>query len=162
MVDFVRVASIVGSVLIITSGILSVLIGFHVIGPQRPVDDPATEFTSEYLNAEWTWQRKIAPYTIAQDFLSCIGSILFIPVFQALRQVFSTRSKSLTHNIMFFSFLIGVCLPALEFLQNLGSTAAADLISTWDNLQYEHLLALEISYTVSVSRSLWLFAFVFQ
>merc|ERR1711879_383412 len=126
-----RLTTIIGVVFVLASGCLSVLTGFEVIGPQRPKGDE--NFSALNLHAKWKCRRESFIFILSEDFLGALGVIMLLPAFQSLRRILTEKSGTLLQ-VMYFCFVIGITLPTIEFLQNLGSASASDAISTWDNL----------------------------
>ncbi len=123
-------------------------------------------FDPEYLQAKWTWQRSVFTPGLIADAFGMAGLLLLIFTAQQLRKVYRSHD-GVAHRALFYCFAFGGLLGPVEFLQNLGATQMADWMadpatdSEWkifgDPLK---LRALDVSYTVTVSRSLWIFSLV--
>lgn len=58
------------------------------------------------------------------------------------------------------AFLIGAIVPSVQFLQDLGSTSAGTWISSMQ-LDDEGLVALQVSWLLSLSRSVYLYSLMY-
>eukprot|EP01092_Planopodium_desertum_P006081 TRINITY_DN2508_c0_g1_i1.p1 TRINITY_DN2508_c0_g1~~TRINITY_DN2508_c0_g1_i1.p1 ORF type:complete len:268 (-),score=37.12 TRINITY_DN2508_c0_g1_i1:72-875(-) len=151
------------------AGLLRGLLNFGVIGtpPPLPANSTATNqgafpdsLDPDYLQALWAYRAKIAPTELSINFFLSVGLFTVMMPMGNLCKIYRGQPS-------FFIASLGNCatlgavLPVFEFLQNLGSSAAGDYIfSTW-NLTLGEVQALEISYLMSISRSLWVFAMVY-
>ena len=62
------------------------------------------------------------------------------------------------HRVMYNCFVLGAILPSIEFLQNLGTSASSNEIWRFRNLASDDKRALEISFYINQSRSMWIFS----
>jgi len=87
--------------------------------------------------------------------------LLLVHVAMCLKKCFP-RGQGMGRTLMANAFIIGAIIPAVEFLQDLGSTSAADYISsTSPELDNDAWISLQISWLLAVSRSLYLYAMLY-
>lgn len=117
-------------------------------------------FNADSLFKAWEWRRKAFRSFLAIEFFMGFGLLLLMHSVFYLKRICKNYEGN-APKIMFYCFVLGGILPIVEFLQNLGSTMTADLISTIPNLTEQQIIALEISWLVSQSNARWVFSMLY-
>lgn len=99
------------------------------------------------------------------DLFAAVALLLLIFTALQLRKIYRSHS-GLAHRTMFYCFVAGGFLPVIELLQNLGLASMAkwmtDPDSSWRIMTNNGALqALDVAYTVTASRSLWVFSLMY-
>ena len=92
------------------------------------------------------------------------GLMFLIFTAQQLRKIYR-RHNGVAHRVMFYCFVAGAFLPLIEFLQNIGATSMAEWMATpgseWHIIGSPELIqSLDVAFTITISRSLWIFSLV--
>lgn len=114
----------------------------------------------------WKWNLRAFPSLLASDFLLALGLFGVAYVAWVLTKAYRSAG-GLAPKIMFLFFLIGAVVPAVGFLQNLGSTTAGDnIFAAWSNpnnyyASEDILVGLQISFLMATGRSVWVQAMLY-
>jgi len=113
------------------------------------------------IKSLWAWRRKANLSLMAISILESLGLIMFVYVAFCLAKIHKKiQGMQGAPKVMYWCFILGAVLPAIAFLENLGSTIAGETISEW-NIPQQAWISLEISYLISTSRSLYVYALHF-
>lgn len=118
----------------------------------------------DYLVAKWAWQTSVFTPWLLADAFAMVGLLCLVVTVQQLRKIYRAHS-GVAHRVMFYAFVLGAFLPAVEFLQNLGATSMAVWMATpgseWHIIGSQtSIQSLDVAYTVTMARSLWIFSLV--
>ncbi len=147
------------------AAVMGALVRYGAAGTAVPdVRHYNSTFDPEYLTAKWQWRRSVFTPTLVADFLGMAGLLLLLFTAQQLRKIYRSHD-GVAHRALFYCFALGGLLGPIEFLQNLGATQMADWmadpLSEWKIVGEPYKLrALDVSYTVTMARSLWIFSLV--
>lgn len=125
----------------------------------------STALDQSFLEASWSWNVKAFPSMLVSDFLLASGLFCIAFVSWILTKAYRS-SGGLAAKIMFLFFCFGAIVPAIGFLQNLGSTSAgANIYEAYmdpKNQYKEYILVpLQISFLMSLGRSVWIQALLY-
>lgn len=168
-----RVVAFVATGLIFLAALVDALLFFGVTAGPPP--DPlffefdyrssrvsaTTALDPSYLEKSWQWNLDAFPSMLASDFLLAIGLFCVAYVSWVLTKAYRATG-GMAAKIMLIFFMLGAVVPAVGFLQNLGSTSAGDRIfSSWSDPYNAYatenvLVALELSFLMSMGRSVWI------
>jgi len=164
--DFLRpgpTLAVVCAVFLALTALSNALVRFNLVGePIPPLKNYNSTNDPSYLAAKWKWQRSVFGYTLWADLTGTAGLLLLIFTANQLRKIYRSH-EGVAHRAMYYSFVLAGLLPVFEFLQNLGVIMMADWMtdpnSTWRVLTNDPALqALDVAFTVMISRSLWVFS----
>jgi len=144
------------------AGVASVLLYLRPRPSISSASAPALgQLDPAYLKALWAWNRENFPWFLLIDACICFAMLLLVHVAMCLKKCFP-RGQGMGRTLMANAFIIGAIIPTVEFLQDLGSTSAADWISSNDPpLGDNAWISLQISWLLAVSRSLYLYAMLY-
>jgi hypothetical protein len=91
---------------------------------------------------------------LASGFLAAAGYLLFAHTAVSVSRLLAPGPMA---TAMRQAFLLGAVIPAIEFLDAVGTLGTADYVSQW-TLSAEALRALEISFALSMAKTAWLFS----
>ena len=120
------------------------------------------------LLQEWMARRRKAdPYIAAQYSFGAVGWIAMLPAIDGLAVVLGASQRSAA-TVLPTAIKAGAILSLVEFTSQLGATQTADFLSRWPAMSTRHphlesgaegaTKALEISYQMVNSRTLWLYS----
>jgi len=117
----------------------------------------------ETLVAFWKWKNGQLGVDITVDLLASAGLMGLAFCVLILKRVFRRfkGGHSDLPNFMAACFFIGAAIPSIQWIQNLGFSSSADLISQWDELPIQGLQILQISYMMNRGSTLYLFSLQF-
>ena len=133
--------------------------------------DPVTSFWEGYtdrMQDKWRNRRAAQAPLVFGLFCSLLGWALALPAVSSLAHVLGGPSNSAT-TVVLYPFLAAAVLAMVEFTSEAGTAMTADWMSQWALLsrtpvrnemeaELSPMQAFEISYMLSQSRSLWLYA----
>ena len=136
---------------------------------------PGTQFLQRFysdaqISLRWSRRRDAQPYMLMGHVVSISGWFLALPAVSSFAQILGGPERSAS-GLLQLSFLTAAILTVVEFTSDAGTAAASDWMSTWpllsrqasdggdgDDDSISALQSLEVSYIMSHSRTLWLFA----
>lgn len=159
------VTSLLAAIFLVCGAVMAALVSFNVFGEPIPnVRNFNSTTDPDYLREKWDWRTSVFTPTLLTDAFAMLGLLFLIFTAQQLRKIYRGHN-GVGHRVMFYCFAIGGFLPVVEFLQNLGATSMADWMASPDSSwkirgDPARMQALDVSFTVTVSRSLWVFSIV--
>jgi len=167
MAHSVRVGlAVVSAIFIWIAALLQVLQNFNVTGGDAlDFGDPNIRNGTRLLDpttlrAYWAYKRSQLGIDVTVDLLAALGLAFLAWVVLILKRVFKRykNGESDLPSFMAASFFIGAFLPSVEFLESLGFTTTADLISQSPSLPDIGIQTLHVAYYVDRGSSLYLFS----
>eukprot|EP01091_Cochliopodium_minus_P013597 TRINITY_DN4414_c0_g1_i1.p1 TRINITY_DN4414_c0_g1~~TRINITY_DN4414_c0_g1_i1.p1 ORF type:complete len:252 (-),score=52.40 TRINITY_DN4414_c0_g1_i1:20-775(-) len=142
--------------------ILNACINFGAFGDpvHTDINDPYNETD---LKSKWEFNRKIFPAYQAATFFYAIGLLILLQGITCLRKIYGEQENMASKSI-YYCFLIGIILPSLQFLQNIGTQKMAGWISDPNSdwkINAKDLISLDVSYEISQAQSIWLTSMFF-
>jgi len=162
----VRDGIAIGSAIAIwLAAILQVLQAFSATGGESPQWDKdfasgMRSLNSTVLRTYWSYKRTQLGVDVTIDLLASLGLAGLAYCVLILKRVFKRYKNGVSDLPAFMaaSFFIGAILPAIEFLQALGLTTAADVISQIPELPDVGIQIIQVSYNISRGSTLYLFS----
>jgi len=157
--------AICSAIAIWLAAILQVLQAFDATGAESPVWDqnfgPAMRaLNATVLRTYWGYRRSQLGVDVTIDLLASLGLAGLAYCVLILKRVFKKYKNGVSDlpNFMAASFFIGAILPAIEFLQSLGLTTAADLMSQSSSLPDVGIQIIQVAYNLGRGSTLYLFS----
>jgi len=118
-----------------------------------------------YLRSYWNWKRSQLGVDVSINLFAALGLSGLAYCVLILKRVFKRYSGGESDLPAFMAgcFFIGAILPAIQFVQSLGYTQSADLISQWAQLPDAGIQSLQVAYTLARGSTYYIFScqFVF-
>merc|ERR1711974_552080 len=154
-----RMAALAAAICLVVSTFFVMLIAFGVNGIDYPAFEGTDRLNPVYLDALWTWRSDVLPMQMAAEFVLAGGLLMVIHPVNCLRKIYSsTTAPSFLLSIMSNAFIVSVVLNGFEFLENLGTEATRQQLTSVvmaSSATSENMASLEIAYNLGESLSVW-------
>jgi len=166
MAHSVRAAIAISSAICLwLAAILQTLQAFNATGGESPQWDQNFGSAMRSLNATvlrtyWGYKRSQLGVDVTIDLLAALGLAGLAYCVIILKRIFKRYKNGMSDLPAFMaaSFFIGAILPAIEFLQSLGITTAADIISQIQELPDVGIQIVQVAYNISRGSTLYMFS----
>mmetsp|Transcript_3171 Transcript_3171/g.9246 ORF Transcript_3171/g.9246 Transcript_3171/m.9246 type:complete len:336 (-) Transcript_3171:426-1433(-) len=119
-----------------------------------------TELDPAFLRQLWKYRASVADLHVATDFVLTIAFFLMAGAASSLSEVFDAHGHGHTaaRNVFLPCFVFAAAMMVLDLTFNAGADTTAKFIAEMWNLDDATLKGFEVSYILSQSRGVWLFA----